>query len=72
MEYFILDQGQAKRERLSAEAQHEALLQEARKAQARRGHELKPALWLKPVQKFNWLGLLIRLSLLLGFVRTLV
>lgn len=71
MEYFILDQGQAKRERLRAEAQQEALLQEARKTRARQGHELRLALWLKSEQKYYWLGLLILLALLLGFSGTM-
>lgn len=71
MEYFILDQGQAKRERLRAEARHEALLQEARKTRAGQGHKLRLALWLKPEQKYYWLGLLILLALLLGFGGTM-
>lgn len=71
MEYFILDQGQAKRERLRAEAQHEALLQEARKTRPGQGHNLRLALWLKYEQKYYWLGLLILLALLLGFSGTM-
>jgi len=71
MEYFILDQAQAKRDRLRTEAQHEALLQEAIKTRARQDHDLRLALWLKPKQKYYWLGLLILLALLLGFGGTM-
>ncbi|MCL4303786.1 MAG: hypothetical protein KJ077_49340 [Anaerolineae bacterium] len=71
MEHFILEQAQAKRERLRAEAQHETLLQEAKKTRAGQGHNLSLALWLTSQQKYYWLGLLILLALLLGFSGTM-
>jgi hypothetical protein len=49
MEYFLLDQAQAKRDRLRAESAQEALVQEARKAPS------KQSRWLHPRNLLCWL-----------------